>query len=309
MHALFSIVGLALLSGLAQAAPASQARGNNNGGGGQRVGIAVPDKNSNDLKALVGDDSKVDWYYTWELNDSPVIRKANPKAEFLPQVGPRDVVATDPSNPTLNEDSAKKLSALRKSGSKRLLCFNEPDEEVKNGGTGLDPALVAKYYKHVIMPLKEQGWQISHPVVTGSPRGLGWLQKFATECRALNGNADCPTDFVSVHWYGAASGLGNWVGELHDFYKSYRNKPKFWFTELGVPKAGVEGQGTRDQNMDFLTQARQLFQQNNFVEAYAWFGVNRDTHYNAWTGSGVSLFDGNGELNNLGNMLKLGTSS
>lgn len=271
MHALLSIVGLTLLSGLAQAAPASQARGSSNGGGGgQRVGIAVPDKNSNDLKALVGGESKVDWYYTWELNDSPVIRKANPKAEFLPQLGPLDVVDGGSPKPTINNDSATKLGDLRKSGSKRLLCFNEPDEEIRNGGTGMTPALVAKYYRHVIMPLQNKGWQISHPVVTGSPRGLGWLQQFATECRKLNDNVDCPTDFVSVHWYGAASGLENWVGELHGFYKSYSNNPRFWFTELGVPKAGVEGQGTRDQNMDFLTQARQLFQKNDFVEAYAW---------------------------------------
>ncbi|KAK7970178.1 hypothetical protein PG988_009251 [Apiospora saccharicola] len=289
MHALLSIVGLALLSGLAQAAPASQPQGNNNNnkGGGPRVGIAVSDKTSSDLEALVGEGSKVDWYYTWELNDSPVIRKANPNAEFLPQVGPQDVIAGD--NPTLAGGVAEKLRDLQKSGSKRLLCFNEPDEDVGNGGTGMAPKLAAKS---------------ATPVVTGSPRGLGWLQEFAKEC-----GADCPTDFVSVHWYGIFGGLENWVKQLDGFYHSSSKGPKLWFTELGVPKAGVEGQGTPAENADFLTQARQLFQNKNFVEAYAWFGVNRENHSNAWTGSGTSLFNNAGQLSKLGKMLKLGTSA
>ncbi|KAK8138097.1 hypothetical protein PG984_001477 [Apiospora sp. TS-2023a] len=305
MHALLSIVGLAFLSDLAQAAPASQPQGNNNNnGGGPRVGIAVSDKISSDLKALVGEGSKVDWYYTWELNDSPVIRKANPNAEFLPQVGPQDVIAGD--NPTLGGGVAEKLRDLQKSGSKRLLCFNEPDEEVRNGGTYMAPELAAKYYKNVIMPLQKEGWQISHPVVTGSPRGLGWLQEFAKKCREMNNNADCPADFVSVHWYGVFGGLENWVKQLDGFYNSYSNNPKFWFTELGVPKAGVEGQGTPAENEEFLTQARQLFQKKNNVDAYAWFGVNRENHSNAWTGSGVSLFNNEGKLNKLGTMVKSG---
>lgn len=275
MHALLSIVGLALLSGLAQAAPARQPQGsnnnNNNNGVGQRVGIAVSDKNSDDLKALVEKGhTKVDWYYTWELNESPVIRKANPEVEFLPQVGPRDVDASNPASPVLSQEAASKLRDRRAGGSKRLLCFNEPDEEVKNGGTGMAPDLAAAYYKHVIMPLQKEGWQISHPVVTGSPRGLGWLQQFAGACRQLNGGADCPTDFVSVHWYGEAGGLENWAGQLDDFYGGYSNRPKFWFTELGVPEANVQGQGTRAQNEDFLNKARQLFQKNKFVGAYAW---------------------------------------
>ncbi|KAK8113764.1 glycoside hydrolase [Apiospora kogelbergensis] len=313
MHALLSIVGLSLLSGLAQAAPAAQLEGidkRGSGGSGPKVGLAVADKNLQDLKEIVDKDqgSKVSWYYTWELYESPMIREANPDAEFLPQVGPHDLDLSNPAKPKLLSKAADQLQNVKKSGSKRLLCFNEPNEKVENGGTGLSPDVVAKYYKHVIMPLQQdEGWKISHPVVSSGPPGLAWLKQFRDACRRENGGADCPTDFVSVHWYGPAAGLDGWTGQLHDFYGN-KAEPKFWFTELGVPKAGQEGQGTPADNAALLKQADSSFSKANFVEAYAWFGATRPNKANAWTGAGVSLFGDDGKPNALGKMLMLGPS-
>ncbi|KAK8050084.1 hypothetical protein PG994_011814 [Apiospora phragmitis] len=267
MHILLSILGLSLLSGLAQAAPAVQPRGS----GGQRVGIAVSDKTLDLLENLVTGQTKVNWYYTWELKESPVIKAANPDAEFLPQVGPKDLDFRNPDKPVLLADSANTLRSLQQGGSKRLLCFNEPNIPVSDGGIGLSPDVVAKYYKHAVMPLRQQGWQISHPVVSAGPPGLSWLRQFRDACKQENGGAECPADFVSVHWYGPAGGLGQWVDSLHDFYQqSGGGSLKFWFTELGDPKTGQEGKGTEGDNQNLLDTARTLFKNKDYVEAYAW---------------------------------------
>ncbi|KAK6842980.1 hypothetical protein PG990_005084 [Apiospora arundinis] len=310
MHALFSIVGLSLLSGLSQAAPTAQPEVlNKRGGSGPKIGLAVAEPKLQDLAKIVdkAQKSQISWYYTWDLWGSQVIRDTNPEAEFLPQIGPHDLDLSNPAQPKLLSKSAEQLAILKQSGSKRLLCFNEPNIPVSDGGVGLPADVVAKYYKHVMMPLQQEGWKISHPVVSSGPPGLNWLKAFTAACRRENGGADCPTDFVSVHWYGPASGLEGWTKDLHEFYGN-KSEPKFWFTELGVPEAGTPGQGTREQNQALLKLADSSFRDADFVEAYAWFGATRPSTANKWTGPGVSLFEDNGSTNALGKMLMLGPS-
>ncbi|KAK8055752.1 hypothetical protein PG993_000979 [Apiospora rasikravindrae] len=306
MHALLRILTLSLLAALSQAAPTTpEPRGTT----GPKVGLAVSNKDLPDLQALVTGQTRVSWYYTWDLNTSHVIQSANPGAEFLPQIGPHDLDFSRGSDqPVLATDPAQKLRGLRKTGSKRLLCFNEPNIRVADGGTWLAPDVVAKYYKHAIMPLQKDGWQISHPVVSAGQPGLDWLSQFRTACKRLNGGADCPADFVSAHWYGPAAGLEDWTDKLHAFYQQQNggDRLKFWFTELGDPKAGQEGKGTDADNQKLLETARTVFSSKPYVEAYAWFGATRRNQANRYTGPGVSLFEDNGKLSVLGNMLKSG---
>ncbi|CAJ2500862.1 Uu.00g037150.m01.CDS01 [Anthostomella pinea] len=102
--------------------------------------------------------------------------------------------------------------------SKHLFTFNEPDGTKDSGGSGIDPAAAAQVYIDKIVPLRSR-WEISHPSVTGSERGLAWLDSFNASCWAIDPAAGCPADFVVAHYYGDFVGLSWCVGQLASWYR------------------------------------------------------------------------------------------
>ncbi|KAK8134609.1 hypothetical protein PG984_006621 [Apiospora sp. TS-2023a] len=236
-----------------------------------------------DLAKLVEPGSPIKWYYTWSLSPNNYL-KSNKAGDikFFPLVNPDQA----------NSGLANTLNGLR-AASDHLLTFNEPDIPAANGGNPIEPARAAQLYLDFLVPLREKGWKISHPVVSGSPQGRTWLSQFRDACKARN-SAGCVSDFVSVHWYGPLDGLKDHLDQLRNFYNPNANGLKFYITELAMPSA------SESQNLALLTGAAPYLEGLDWVEGYAWFGSFRQNNANGWTGPGVALLNNNGDLTSVG---------
>lgn len=281
----------------------SKDNNNNNNKAHSKRGLAYQNgAHKADNRLLFSPESPVAWYYTWSLWPAP---EANDTAavEFLPLVHSTDDVATD--------DFRKQLDGLPRS-STHLLTFNEPDGDSGSGGSAIEPEDAARSYIDRIAPLRSGGgdggdggrtWNISHPSVTGSPRGLDWLRRFNASCWDLDREKGCPADFVAVHWYGEYEGLAGWLDTLHDFYKhiapssSDNKNPQFWITEMALPQQDDEA------TLRMMNQTLPYLDGLDYVGGYAWFGAFRKGEKaNGWTGDAVSLFDNEGGLTELGSL-------
>ncbi|KAI8224167.1 hypothetical protein K4K54_005514 [Colletotrichum sp. SAR 10_86] len=242
------------------------------------------DDHASDNQLLTSEKSLISWYYTWSTWPATNL---NNSISFVPLIHGVDE-AEDSSLTT-------RLNNLP-SSSTHLLTFNEPDGTTGSGGSSIDPEDAAKAYIEHILPLRDSDsrkWNISHPVVTGSPQGLEWLRKFNESCYDIDDNG-CPTDFIAVHWYGDYIGLQNWLGSLRDFYNETSPDLKYWITEMALPQQDTDATfAMMNQSLSFLDDA-------DYVDGYAWFGAFRKDEANAWTGNKVSLFDDDGGLTELG---------
>ncbi|CEI65655.1 hypothetical protein FVEN_g8911 [Fusarium venenatum] len=241
------------------------------------------DDHESDNNLLTSNNSEIAWYYTWSLWPSQQIGSSLP---FIPLIHGLD----DASDSELQ----KRLNSLPES-STHLLAFNEPDGETDTGGSSISPKDAAKSYMENIVPLRdaEREWSISHPSVTGSPRGLEWLRDFNESCYDID-DKGCPTDFIAVHWYGDAVGLDNWLNSLREFYNETAPDAPFWITEMALPQEDEEA------TFAMMNETLPNLDSRDDVQAYAWFGAFRTNDANEWTGKSVSLFNSNGGLTKLG---------
>jgi hypothetical protein len=253
--------------------------------------IGDSDSHKADYDILLSNNSPITWYYTWSPMPAPsdiFPADAESRIEFVP---------TLPSTDNL-DDNIKALEGVPDS-SKHLLTFNEPDGSTDSGGSSISPEDAAKAYIEKIVPLRDR-FQISHPSVTGSPRGMEWLNDFNSSCWDIDSDNGCPADFVTAHWYGEFDGLSAWLGQLSGWYNQSgsgikdKDNVKIWVNELGLPQA--------DENATFamMNQSLPYLDQLDYVEKYAWFGVFRPKEANAWTGDGPALFQNDGGLSELG---------
>ncbi|GKT57555.1 hypothetical protein ColTof4_09545 [Colletotrichum tofieldiae] len=242
------------------------------------------DDHEADNQLLTSEKSLISWYYTWSTWPAQGL---NNSVTFLPLVHGVD----DASDSGLTS----RLNQLPES-STHLLTFNEPDGTTSSGGSSIDPEDAAKAYLEHLVPLRNadsRSWNISHPVVTGSPQGIEWLQKFNESCYDID-DEGCPTDFVTVHWYGDAIGLKNHLGALREFYNSTSPGLKYWITEMALPQQNT------DATLAMMNESLTYLDGLDYVEGYAWFGAFREDEANEWTGDSVSLFDDEGGLTDLG---------
>ncbi|KAI8626235.1 glycoside hydrolase family 128 protein [Xylariaceae sp. FL1651] len=251
--------------------------------------IGDADSHDADYDVLLSSGSPIDWYYTW----SPV----QASSKIFP-TGAESRIEFVPALPGL-DDLDDNISALDRlpDSSKHLFTFNEPDGTTDSGGSNISPDDAAKAYIENIVPLRNR-FQISHPSVTGSSRGLEWLNKFNSSCWDIDASNGCPADFVTAHWYGDFAGLASWLGQLSGWYNQsgsgINGDVRVWVSELGLPQA--------DQNTTFamMNQTLPYLDQLDYVEKYAWFGVFRPQEANEWTGGGLALFQNDGGLSELG---------
>lgn len=248
----------------------------------------IGDSHESDNDLLSSAESPISWYYTWSLWPAPVV---GDRITFVPLVpSPKDAS---------NDGFGDQLARLPAS-STHLLTFNEPDGTTDSGGSALTPEDAARSYVEHITPLRDadggRAWKISHPSVTGSPRGLDWLRDFNASCWELDKERGCPLDFVAVHWYGNFEGLEGWLDQLRDFYHDGDDKPSFWVTEVALAQEDEEAtKAMMEKTLTHLDDA-------DDVAGYAWFGAFRRDEANAWTGDAVSLFDDDGGLTDLGSL-------
>lgn len=253
----------------------------------------IGDTHVSDNKLLSSSSSPLSWYYNWSPYPNTALIPAD-SLEFVPMIHGIDS--------TQGSQTERAISSLPQS-STHLLSFNEPDGTKDSGGSAIKPEDAARNYIDYVVKYRtgEKGggrkWKISHPATTGSGNGLNWLREFNTSCYKINQQSGCALDFVAAHWYGAFDGLASWVATLDEFYNKNqsRNPPlKIWITEMALPQQSAENtQGMMNASLPYLDKLEN-------VEKYAWFGAFRTDDSNAWTGKGVSLFDGDGGLTALG---------
>lgn len=245
------------------------------------------DSHDEDYDLLLSSGSPVNWYFTWSPIPAPFLDDNDTSMiEFVPAL---------PSIDNLDDN----IDALDRvpSSSKHLFTFNEPDGTTDSGGSSISPDDAAKAYIEKIVPLRDR-FQISHPSVTGSPRGLEWLDDFNTSCWKVDSDNGCPTDFVTAHWYGDFEGLSSWLDQLVTWYNQsgsgIEKDLRIWVKEFALPQAD------QDATFAMMNQSLPYLDQLEYVEKYAWFGVFRPKEANEWTGDGLSLFEGDGGLSELG---------
>lgn len=258
---------------------------------GKRGLAYLGDSYSSDNSLLLSQNSPISWIYNWSPYP-PRLPSSSNNPEFIPLIHGID---------TTSDDST--FTALKNlpDSSRHLLTFNEPDGTTSSGGSAISPEDAARAYIDHIVPLRNgddgRRWLISHPSVTGSPRGLDWLRDFNTACFDIDSSNGCPTDFIAAHWYGAFEGLASWLGSLDDFYNADRSdsdKLRIWVTEMALPQASAE------DTTSMMNQTLPYLDGLESVERYAWFGAFRTDDANQWTGDGVALFNGDGGLTECG---------
>jgi hypothetical protein len=173
-----------------------------------------------------------------------------------------------------------------------LLSFNEPDGSTSGGGTNTSPKSAAQAYIKYLHPLRQPPYslKLSLPATTGSPSGIEWLQQFNSSCYKLNKSTGCEFDFVAAHWYGDFPGLQNHITSLHTLWP----EKKIWVTEMAIPAVSA------DETLAMMNASLPYLDGMGYVERYAWFGSFREDEANGWTKGGVSVFDGDGKLTQLG---------
>ncbi|KAI1148127.1 glycoside hydrolase family 128 protein [Nemania diffusa] len=250
---------------------------------------SASDSHSEDYDTLLSSKSPVNWYFTWSPVQAPsdiFPSDAESRIEFVPAL---------PSTDNL-DDNIKALDQVPDS-SKHLFTFNEPDGTTDSGGSSISPDDAAKAYIEKIVPLRDR-FEISHLSVTGSSRGLDWLNDFNSSCWGIDSANGCPADFVTAHWYGDLAGLSSWLDQLFKWYNQsssgIEKDVKIWLNEFGLPQAD------QDTTFAMMNQTLPYLDQLEYVEKYAWFGVFRPKEANEWTGDGLALFQSDGGLNELG---------
>ena len=130
--------------------------------------------------------SDLTWYYNYA---STPVNGLDDKLQFVPMLWDASSAGESPGS------FYNTVKGLQKSGKKieYALGFNEPDG-CENGGSCIDADVAAQAWISEIEPLKDLGIKLGAPAVTGSPRGLGWLQDFYTAC-----DGGCTADFLPIH--------------------------------------------------------------------------------------------------------------
>jgi hypothetical protein len=140
------------------------------------------------------------------------------------------------------------------SGSKHLMCFNEPDLSTQSN---LSPEAAAAGYQQYMSPFAGKAL-LGSPAVTngGGSMGLTWLGSFFDAC------SNCQIDFVPIHWYngGDATAFMDYIDQA---YVTSKGKP-LWITEF-------QGSGDASAQNAFLEAVIPQLDASDKVARYAYF--------------------------------------
>jgi hypothetical protein len=195
-------------------------------------------------KKYPGDDSiwkrpgsDLTWYYNYGYRPAPSISDSS--LQFVPMLW--GTPASGEANLFYNSvkamvDSGQNISFA--------LGFNEPDGPKSTGGSSISASDAASIWKSEIEPVRKLGIKLGAPAVTGSPRGLQWLDDFVSHC-----SGKCTLDFIPVHWYGNFDGLSSYVGQVR---KKFEDKD-IWVTEYALPHGSLsDSQTMYNQSADYF---------------------------------------------------------
>ncbi|KAF2664333.1 hypothetical protein BT63DRAFT_460635 [Microthyrium microscopicum] len=215
--------------------------------------------------------SPIGWYYNYQPAPSGPY---NTTLEFIPMLfGDYENTFT------------QTVISLKQAGMNitNVLAFNEPDGPYNEGGSQVDPVAGAARWMQDIEPLREYGIRLGAPAVTGSLRGLQWLQDFYTAC-----NGNCHADFQPVHFYGPYSGVQWMVTTTRGNYPNMT----VWLTEFNDPQSSLMDTNANDEETILWLDGL------DYLERYSIFGGFRS--YRSNIGYNASMLDQCGNLTPLG---------
>lgn len=216
-----------------------------------KLGLAWANRGSMPIRNFMTD--KVSWFYSWDA--SPGWKNAPSNITFCPMLwGERNV----------DDFRQKVLDNLdgKYNQGKCVLAMNEPNQ---HGQSDMSVGQACSLMRQNIMPLKRLGWYVVSPATTSAPSGETWMDSFRTTCPDVwNG-----IDAVALHYYDTSvSAFKNYVNHWHNKY----DKP-IWVTEYACQNFNGGAQCSLPQTYNFHTQMSEWFDSQDFVEAYAPFGV------------------------------------
>ncbi len=184
------------------------------------------------------------WYYNWGPKG-----ESEPGIEFIPMVKGKGHV----------NDAT--LAAIKASGAKTLLTFNEP-ERVEQGNVTVDEAL------DLWPKLEATGLRLSSPAPSSDAKGMAWLEQFMEGAKKRK----LRVDFIAVHWYRSASEVefAHWIEGLHRKW----GRP-IWVTEFNA----FFTKGDRDR---FAEMSFKMLEHTHAVERYAYMDMGPGTPGALW---------------------------
>ncbi|WFD24409.1 hypothetical protein MEQU1_003109 [Malassezia equina] len=217
-----------------------------------KLGLAWPNGDSMNITNFIK--SKVSWYYTW----SPTPGMSNPPSDitFCPMLWGfkhlssfREHVL---NNPNANQNSGK-----------CVLAMNEVNQK---GQADMSVGAACGLMRDNIVPLKkDHSFYIVSPSTTSAPSGKKWMQNFRQQCSDVWDDIDA----VAVHYYDTnVTAFQEYVRDWHDTF----NKP-IWVTEYACHNFNGGAQCSDVDTFVFQKAMSTWFDQQDFVEAYAPFGV------------------------------------
>jgi hypothetical protein len=131
--------------------------------------------------------SELSWYYNYGKIPSKAYQH-DPSLQFIPmQWGSFPSFQKHEGDYDSGPTFIETIEALMLDGHNisYALGFNEPDGDWSTGGSNITPKRAAETWRREIEPLKKWGIKLGAPAVTGSPRGLKWLEEWFQECAKL----------------------------------------------------------------------------------------------------------------------------
>ena len=184
------------------------------------------------------------WYYNWGPKG-----ESEPGIEFIPMVKGKWHV----------NDAT--LAAIKASGAKTLLTFNEP-ERAEQGNVTVDEAL------DLWPKLEATGLRLSSPANSSDAKGMAWLEEFMEGAKKRK----LRVDFIAVHWYRSASEVefSRWLEGLHRKW----GRP-IWVTEFSA----YYTKGDRER---FAEMSFRMLERLHVVERYAYMDMGPGTPGALW---------------------------
>lgn len=188
--------------------------------------IYIPNSNFPEDNAIwPANKSDLTWYYNY---------KPYPSAEYANDTGMPFVPMLWGAPASFSDTSfLENVTAQLVEGRNitHVMGFNEPDNTGDTGGSDIDPADAARYWKKQLEPLRKLGVSLGAPAVTGGPEGFYWLGNFTKHCEK-----GCTFDFIPIHWYGSLDGLASHIKDVLALYPT----KKIWVTEFALDNQDLD---------------------------------------------------------------------
>lgn len=208
---------------------------------------------------------KITWAHCWSALDFSL----PPQLEFVPTL--TDLSAYSTSHwPSHLQRALSRKTTTPAAITQYVMSFNEPDQHDQKAF--MDPSAAAAAYKQYISPLSSSSIKLGSPSVTNGVvpgMGLHYLSSFLSAC-----GADCPIDFVPIHWYGCPDGtcpvsedVALFKKQITDGMAAAQGKP-VWIPEF-------QRFGDQDGQVEFLTAVLPWLDadEHRQIERYAYFMV------------------------------------